>query len=232
MKESDAVCLQADASVGVRARCAVFQVAFYGAADMRELAAYLVVPSREEFHFQEMVPFRVGDMAVTQSGQFGLRSGLSGYETLVQAFIALHPVFQQAFFFGRCRAAKGKVCLVNLPVAKHGVQPFKGFGCLGEDAKPAYGPVQAVRDSQENVSRFGVAFLDKGFEYVGEGSVAGLVALHYFSGLLVEYKQVVVFVNYAGGDVGVVHVGAKIMTICQFSPGGTAFVIEKSVASG
>ena len=45
MDEGDLPSVQADAAVGIAAGCAVFEVAFDGAADMGELAANLVVPS-------------------------------------------------------------------------------------------------------------------------------------------------------------------------------------------
>ena len=89
-----------------------------------------------------------------------------------------------------------------------------------------------MRHAHEHISRFVVAFLDEGFQSFGEGSIARLVSLHYFAHLLVYDQEVVVFVNYAGCYVCVIHCSAKIMTICQFSPGGTAFVIKKSVAPG
>jgi hypothetical protein len=56
--------------------------------------------------------------------------------------------------------------------------------------------------------------------------------LHDFPDLLVDDQEVVVFVYYAGSKFFVIHCETKIMTFCQKTSGGTAFVMKKSVASG
>ncbi len=105
MKESDAVSLQADASVGIGTGCAVFQVSLDGAAYVGELAAYLVMPSGEEFHFQKMVAVGVANVTVAQFGELRFGPGLACDETLVQFLVALHPVFQQTFLLFRSGTA-------------------------------------------------------------------------------------------------------------------------------
>ena len=89
-----------------------------------------------------------------------------------------------------------------------------------------------MRHPHEDIPWLVVSFLDECLQDLGEGSVPGFVSLHDFPDLLVDNEKVVVFVDYAGCYVGIIHCGAKIMTICQFLPGGTALVIKESVASG
>ena len=81
-------------------------------------------------------------------------------------------------------------------------------------------------DTQEHVPGFGVALLDEGLESIAQSFVAGLVPLHYLPDLLVYDQKVVVFVDDAGCYVGIIHLRAKIMTICHNCSGGTAFVIS------
>jgi len=54
-----------------------------------------------------------------------------------------------------------------------------------------------VRDPKENVSWFGIAYLDESFQGFAEWLIASLVSLHDFARLLVDYDQMVVFVNNA-----------------------------------
>ena len=105
VKESDAMCLKADASVRIGTWGSIFQVALDAAAHMCQLATYLMVPASEEFHLQQMVAVGVCYMPVTQSCQFCLGAGFTGDETLIQFFIPLHPVFKKALGFRRSGAA-------------------------------------------------------------------------------------------------------------------------------
>ena len=87
-------------------------------------------------------------------------------------------------------------------------------------------------NSQEHVTWLGIPLFDKLLQDIAEGSVTRLVPLNYLSYLLVYDQKVIIFVDYAGGDVFVIHCRAKIMTFCQKISGGTAFVIKKSVSFG
>ena len=54
MLEGDTPGMQADGGIGIAARIAVFQVAAYGTADMRQLAADLMMASRKQLHFKKI----------------------------------------------------------------------------------------------------------------------------------------------------------------------------------
>ena len=70
MDQGDAVRLEADAAVGIRTRRAVLEVALDRAAHVGELAADLVVPAGQQFHFDEMIAVRVGKVPVAEAGEF------------------------------------------------------------------------------------------------------------------------------------------------------------------
>ena len=65
MLEGHTPSVQADGAVWIAAWIAVFQVAAYGAADMCQLAADLVMSAREQFHFKEIKILRLANHSVT-----------------------------------------------------------------------------------------------------------------------------------------------------------------------
>ena len=71
MHEDGAVGVKADAAVGVGTGCPILEVAFDRAAHMRELAADLVMPSGEEFDFEQMVAVGILNQTVTEFCQLG-----------------------------------------------------------------------------------------------------------------------------------------------------------------
>ena len=88
MHEDGPAGMQADAAVRVGTGCAVFEVALNGAAHVRQLAAYLVVPACEQFHFEQGVAFGALHKAVAQPGQLGARGAFAHYVALVLLFVA------------------------------------------------------------------------------------------------------------------------------------------------
>ena len=55
MHELYAAGVERETAVGIAARIAVFEVAFDGAADVGELAAYLMVATRQECNFPKVI---------------------------------------------------------------------------------------------------------------------------------------------------------------------------------
>ena len=70
MEEGDAAGVEGDAAVGVGARSAIFEIAFDGTADGRELAADLVVTAGQQLDFDQMVTVGVTQNLITQPGPF------------------------------------------------------------------------------------------------------------------------------------------------------------------
>jgi len=69
------IAVQANTLIGVGARSAVFQVTLDNAADVRKLAAYLVMPARKEFDFKQMITVGVLKPPVFELCEFGISAG-------------------------------------------------------------------------------------------------------------------------------------------------------------
>ena len=205
MYEDGPVGMQADAAVRVGTWCTVFEVALDGAAHVGQLAAYLVVPACEQLHFEQGVAFGTLHETVAQPGQLGALGALAHYVALILLFVARQPVFQQALLVPRFAAAQGQVDLVHGAFPEHGCHALQGLGCLGKDHYSAHRTVESVGNAQEHIAGLAVALLDEGLEILGEGSVAGTVALDYLSRLFIENQKVIVFVENTGCYVGKVH---------------------------
>ena len=79
---------------------------------------------------------------------------------------------------------------------EHGIKPRQSFGSLGEHHRTAYRSVETVYYPHEYSTRFGISLLDEFFESFHQRFVAGLVALHDFSGTLVYNNNMIVLVEY------------------------------------
>ena len=71
MNEADFPCVQAYSGVGIGSGCAILEVSLYRASHSRELAAYLVMASREQLYFQKVISVCVPQIAVVQLCEFG-----------------------------------------------------------------------------------------------------------------------------------------------------------------
>ena len=193
--ELDAAGMETDAPVGVGAWRAVFQVALDGAADGGQLTADLVVASRVEADGQQGVAVGTSDEAVVEHGLLAA-AHLGGVgKRLVEPLVTREPVGERGALGGGRAADDGQVGLAHAALAEEGVQPAERLAGPGEDHEPAHGAVEPVDNAEKDGAGLGVLFLDVGFHAVGEGGVAGLVALYDLAGLLVDDDEVVVFVN-------------------------------------
>ena len=86
---------------------------------------------------------------------------------------------------------QGPVDLPGIPFPEGGGEAGQGLGGLGQDDGSADRTVEAV----------GLAEGDESLEFLDQGLVAGLVALDYLAGALVQDKYVIVLIEDAGGDV-------------------------------
>ena len=130
---------------------------------------------------------------------------------------------------------------MNLTVAEHGGQPLKGLGGLCQYGYAADGTVKAVGDSHEHFSGLAVTCGDERFVFISEGLVAGLVALDYLSDVLVDYQDMVVFVEdpvfkvpvfrvtqlsvFHAANVTINILCCSRLTFCHKWGNGTGFVI-------
>ena len=98
MHEFHMPCMQADATVGIGARCAVFEVSAYGESDGRQLAAYLVVSSGVQVDFKHLQPFGHGDASDVENGGFCPWCFSTEGISPVLPFVAGEIVFQRDAF--------------------------------------------------------------------------------------------------------------------------------------
>ena len=144
--------VEADSSVRVGTRSSVFEVALDRAAQVAELAAYLVVPAGEQFNLYKMIAVGAPKVFIVEFGELGSVSSGGDYIGFVLLFVADKPVFKMAFWSLWLRTAQRPVGLVRLRSAEGFAEPAECLGCLGENAHPAHRPVEAVGNSHENIA--------------------------------------------------------------------------------
>lgn len=74
MHECDAAGMQTDASVWIRARRAILEVAFDRAAEIGQLAADLMVAAGEKFDFHKPISVSPADLLIIEFCKFGILS--------------------------------------------------------------------------------------------------------------------------------------------------------------
>lgn len=116
------------------------------------------MPACVEQDFQKKVPVSLSYKFIMKLGKFCLLAGILSFynERFVHFFISGHPVFQVGFFRLRLAADKRPIGLVDFSVAKHGIEPLQGFGCLGEYGDSADRPVDSVGNAEIDLAGFGV----------------------------------------------------------------------------
>ncbi len=93
-------------------------------------------------------------------------------------------------------ARYGAIGLLHLTLSEHLVHAGKRLGGLCIDDETPHGPVKAVDYPAEHISGFIVFLLQIAPDSIDKRLVAGFVALHYLSGMLIDYYNMIVFVNY------------------------------------
>ena len=83
---------------------------------------------------------------------------------------------------------------MDIGVTEHGIEPFEGLGCLGEDNYSADRTVKAMRQSHKDLAGLDVTLSDESLICFCKRFVRGLVALHNLPYLLVHNEKVVVFI--------------------------------------
>ena len=72
MYECDSPGMKGYASVRIGTRRAVFEVTFYRTAEVRQLAADLMMTSCKKFHFDKPVTVRLPDLLIVELCQLGI----------------------------------------------------------------------------------------------------------------------------------------------------------------
>ena len=92
MHEFHSAGVQRNAAVGVRALCAVLEVALDGASYSRQLATYLVVSACLEFYLHKCVVLGTAQCAVVENGVLALFGLLFIGKALVHLLVAHNPM--------------------------------------------------------------------------------------------------------------------------------------------
>ena len=192
--------VETDGAVGVGTRSAVFQVAFDGATHRGQLATDLVVTACVEIHFEQKVAFALTDEAVVEHG-FLAAGHFGGVGVgFVLLLVAREPGSECGFRLTGSFGHDGMVRLVNLSRAEHVVEAREGLAGAGKDDNAAHGAVQAMDYTEKHFAGFSIFFLDVCLDIVGQGAVAGLVALNNLASGFVDDDDMVVFVKDGHGD--------------------------------
>ena len=201
MLKADCVCVESDATIGVAARCTIFEVALDRTSDVGQLAADLMVPAGMQIYVEQVVSaIADSNCMIFEAGQFGIGAPGGDYIAFV-AFLDLdEPILKHVGFLGRGVADNGPVVLLEIAGAhllNHTTQCFGGFR---KQHNPTYRTVEAMDDTAVDLAGLVVADLDVLFDEVGQAGVACLVALRYLARQFVDGQQVVVLVEYLVGD--------------------------------
>lgn len=187
--------MKGDAPVGIASWGAIFQITFYGASHLGQLASYLVVPSSVETDLQEVISVAGGYELIVKYSFFGTRHLSFIGSCRIGLLLAGEPVCEGSFRFFGAILYYGPIGLAHFVVfGKHLVQARQGLACLGKQYNARNRSVQPVHYAQIYVAGLVVLVLEPVLDNIREGSVAGLVALHNLPRLFVHYYKMVVFV--------------------------------------
>ena len=188
--------MKAYSSVRIGARSTIFKVTFDRTSEIGQLAAYLMVAACQELQLDKMVTVRPSYLPVIQSGKLCIlsRGSRTAHIRLVLLLVTPEHILKPAFLWLRSIAYKRPVELVHIRLAEHGIESFKGLGCLRKDGDAAYGPVKTMGQAHEHLSRLGIALSYESLVFLAERLVPGLVTLNDFPHLLVHYQKVIVFI--------------------------------------
>ena len=198
MDETDVVCVKAYSSIRIGSWGSIFEISLDRAAQMAQLAAYLVVTPSKQLDLQKVVAVSAAYESIVEFCELCALASLGNNIGLVLFFISGKPVFQMSFVCCRPLAAESAIGLVDIRAAEHCAQPFHSLGGLCKDAYSAYRAVESVRYTHIYLSRFIVALGNIGLESLREAFISGLVPLHDFTDLLVDDEKVVVFKKNPG----------------------------------
>lgn len=135
------------------------------------------------------------DDTVVEDGEFCSLSPFLADEGLIHLLVANEVILKSVGVPGRALLDDCPVGLAYLVSLEHGIEPGERLAGLGEDDDAGGRPVEPVRDPAEDVAWFVVLALEKRLDAVGEGDVAGLVALYDIVAGLVDDDEVIVLVE-------------------------------------
>ena len=201
MVKHNLISMERDAAIGVGAWGSILEISFDGAAHVGKLAPDLVMTTRVELNFEQMIAaLGGGKKCIIQRGKLclGVR-GVGSDEAFVKLGIAEKIILQMARRTGGCLRYNSTIDLAKIALFDELIHAAECLAGFSKEDHPADGTVQSMNNTAENVAGLGITLLDVGLKKVGKAEVAGLVGLDNLSRQLVEGYQVVVFVQYLLG---------------------------------
>ena len=171
---------------------------------MGKLAAYLMMPSRHKFNLQHHISVRPSQTHIAQPCNLGIPPGSPGTadERLVLALVTPKHILQKSLGRIRLGTHHGPIEFVHLRVTEHRVQAFECLGCLRKHCYSAHRAVKTMRQAEKDLSGLGIPHCNECLVRIRQRLVTGLVPLHNLADFLIDYKQVIVLIQYPRGEVG------------------------------
>lgn len=185
---------QRDATSGVATTGTVFEIPLDRMAEVGELGANLVLASGEEVDAKQRVAITLRHHLILQLAALcTLGSGVDD-KTLIHASVREEIIIDASRLLGESTLHHSEIRLMQLTTTQHIIEAGEGLGSLGESHHTPHRAVDAMHYAAEYIARFVVLLLKIHLNLLGEGSVAGLIPLHYLPLCLIYYDNMIVFV--------------------------------------
>ena len=196
MLKAEPARMKADAAIRIAARSPILQVATDGTTHLGQLASYLVVATRLELNLQQIIAFRMGHDTIAEHRALAARHLAVVGTSLVGTLVARQPMRERSLLLRRAVGHDGPIRLADpLMLRKEGIQAGQSLAGTRKKYDTTNGAIQTMDNTKEDVTRLLVTSLQVVLHDIRERRVARLVALHNLAAGLVDYYDVVVFVE-------------------------------------
>ena len=186
--------MQTDAAVRIGAGRTILQISLDGTAHLCQLTTYLVMASGFQIYFQQIIVLRPPDEPVMQNRFLAVRHFLIVGIALVLLLITYQIVHQLTLSLPRAVLHHCPIGFLHLTVPEHLVQTGKCLTRFGKNNKTAYGAVQPVCHTEENIAGFLIFLFQVLLHSLRKRRITRLVCLDNLGSGLVDYNDMVVFV--------------------------------------
>ena len=189
--------MKTNASIGVRALGAVFEVALHRTTDCCQLTTNLVMPTGLQVDFQQSIVLSLHKGLVGQNSEFCFfGTGLSD-KRLVQLLVSREVVLQAPFRLFGTSLHNRPVRLFDLLVRlEHVIQTCERFARSGKEHYSTRRTVEPMRHAQEHLAGLVVFILDIGFHRLTQRRITRLIPLHDLIAGLIDSNNMIIFVKY------------------------------------
>lgn len=152
-------------------------------------------PAGNRAYLQHEILIHFGNQLVIQFGRFGVAGPVA--EPLVGLYYVAGSIFEQEVAqmpADRIRAltSDGPIIFLYFALLKQAIHALKGFAGARHDHHAAHRAVNAVDDTQKNITGFVIPGLDVFFGPVAQRHIAGFIALNQPTSRFVNGYEVIV----------------------------------------